>query len=162
MKRPTLFLPALALILGGLVAGCGGSDGSDGDASSDPSSPATSEASTITHDEFVTQANAICSDASAALQTAGADITDTSTEDEVVAFITDTALPSFQKQHDDIAALGVPEGDEDAVDTLLTSLQADIDKVQADPAAFTTAADPFAEANAAADALGLTDCGSSS
>ncbi|MEP9364209.1 hypothetical protein ABLE68_14680 [Nocardioides sp. CN2-186] len=159
MKRSTLLLPALALVLGGLVAGCGGSDGSDG---SDAGSDASSAAPTITHDDFVTQANAICTDAAAELQTAGAELTDTSTQDEVVAFITDTAIPSFQKQHDDIAALGVPEGDEDAVDTLLTSLQADIDKVAADPAAFTTATDPFAEANAAADDLGLTECGSNS
>lgn len=154
MKRPALLLPALVLALGGLVAGCGGSDGSDGDSSSD--------APAITHDDFVTQANAICADAASELQTAGADLTETSTQDEVVAFITDTALPSYQSQHDDIAALGVPEGDEDAVDTLLTALQADIDKVKADPEAFVTATDPFADANAAADDLGLTDCGSGS
>ncbi len=158
MKRSALILPAIALALSLTAAGCGGSDGSS-DASSDP----TSAAPAISHDDFVTQANTICSDASDELQTASAELTDTSTQEEVVAFVTDTAIPNFQAQHDAIADLGAPDGDEEAVDTLLTSLQDAIDTMSDDPAAFVAdGSATFTDANAAANDLGLTDCGSDS
>src|SRR6478736_7365975 len=50
MKRSALFLPALALAVGLVTAGCGGSDDDS-----------------LTHDEFVTQADKICSDGNADL-----------------------------------------------------------------------------------------------
>lgn len=143
MKRPALFLPTVALAFGLAVTGCGGSD----------------EAPAISHDDFVTQANEICADASAELQEAGADLTDTSSEEDLIAFIEDTAIPNFQGQHDDIEDLGAPEGDEDDVDALLTALQDGIDAVSDDPSAFIVeGADPFADANEAATELDLTDC----
>jgi len=154
MSRSALVLPALALALGLALTGCGGSDGSDSDAKSD--------APAISHDDFVEQANAICADANADLQAAGADLGTNPTQDDLVAFISDTAVPNFQGQHDAIAELGVPEGHEDDVDALLDALQDGIDKVTDDPdGAVSPDVDPFQDANAAATELGLTDCASS-
>jgi hypothetical protein len=144
-----LLLPSVALGLALALTGCGGSDtGSDDKAS------ATETA--ISETDFVERANAICLDASEELQ-AQADELDESSDLE--AFITDTAVPSFQSQHDDIAALGAPEGQEDLVQTMLDALQEGIDAIVADPnAAADTESSPFADANAAATELGLTDC----
>ncbi len=156
MKRAALFLPALALGLA--LTGCGGSDGSvsDSDAASEAAVPA------ISHDDFVEQANGICTDANADLDAAGSKLAETPTEDELVAFITDTAIPNFQGQHDAIAELGAPEGEEDDVEALLAAIQDGIDTVSDDPVAFTEPdVDPFADANAAATELGLTVCAAS-
>jgi hypothetical protein len=151
MKRTTLLFPAIALALSLVATGCS-SDSSDG---GDDSTASISKA------DFTEQANTICSDASAELQTAGADLTDQSTQDEVVAFVTDTAVPNFQDQHDAIADLGAPDGAEDDVDALLTALQDGIDAIKADPESFVSGdATPFEDANAAASELGLTDCAS--
>jgi ABC-type glycerol-3-phosphate transport system substrate-binding protein len=155
MKRSALFLPALALAVSLVASGCGGSSSDDSSDGGDAPAASISEA------DFTEQANTICSDASDELQTAGADLTDQSTQDEVVAFVTDTAIPSFQAQHDAIDALGAPEGEEDDVQALLDALQDGIDAVTADPTAFIADGDsPFVDANAAANDLGLTDCGS--
>jgi ABC-type glycerol-3-phosphate transport system substrate-binding protein len=155
MKRSALLLPAVALALSLTAAGCGGSDSDSSDGGDAPAS--------ISKADFTEQANTICSDASDELRTAGAELTDQSTQEEVVAFVTDTAVPNFQAQHDDIEALGAPDGEEDDVQTLLDALQDAIDAIKADPDAFVTGgATPFDDANAAADDLGLTDCGSES
>jgi hypothetical protein len=122
MKRSALFLPALALAVSLVATGCGGSSDNSSDGGDAP-------AASISKADFTEQANTICSDASDDLQTAGADITDQSTQDELVAFVTDAAIPSFQAQHDAIADLA-------------------------------DGSSPFADANAAANGLGLTDCGS--
>jgi ABC-type glycerol-3-phosphate transport system substrate-binding protein len=154
MKRSALFVPALALAVSLVATGCGGSSDDSSDGGGAP-------AASISKADFTEQANTICSDASDDLQTAGADITDQSTQDELVAFVTDAAIPSFQAQHDAIAALGAPEGQEDDVQALLTALQDGIDAVTADPTAFLAdGSSPFEDANAAANGLGLTDCGS--
>ena len=154
MRRSALFLPALVLTLGGLVTGCGGSDGSD---ASDDADGGSSAAPAISHDDFIEQADAICTQASTDLGNAGADL---GPDDDLVAFIQDTAVPNFQAQHDDIEALGAPDGEEDDVQALLDALQDGIDAVSAAPEDFTSSdANPFAEANTAADDLGLTVCG---
>lgn len=151
MKRSALLFPTVALGLALALTGCGGSDdGSDGAEQEPAAETAISEA------DFVEGANTICLDASTELQ-AEADLLDESSDLE--AFMTDTAVPNFQAQHDDIAALGAPEGLEDQVEELLTSLQEGIDAIAADPnAAADTENSPFADANAAATELGLTDC----
>jgi ABC-type glycerol-3-phosphate transport system substrate-binding protein len=153
MKRSALLLPAVALALSLTAAGCGGSDSESSDGGDAPAS--------ISKADFTEQANTICSDASDELQTAGAELTDQSTQEEVVAFVTDTAVPNFQAQHDDIEALGAPDGAEDDVDALLAALQDGIDAITGDPESLVSGeATPFEDANAAASELGLTDCAS--
>jgi hypothetical protein len=141
VKRPALLFPALALTLGLIVSGCG--------------------SDAISKDDFVTKANKICADGDTELATASEEVGDAPSEEDLEAFVTDTVVPNIQDQHDAIEDLGAPEGDEDAVDDMLSGLQDGIEAIEADPVGMLTAdSDPFADANAAADELGLTDCGS--
>lgn len=150
MKRPALLLPSALLVLGLALSACGGSDDSSSDAGDKPADAAISQA------DFVEQANAICSDAGDAFDAEAAKLDESS---DIEAFVTDVAVPNFQAQHDDIAALGAPEGQEEDVQTLLDALQSGIDAMAADPAGATDEdSTSFDDANAAATELGLTDC----
>lgn len=152
MKRSILTVPALALAAS-LLAGCGGSDGSDRkDSAPEP------EASAITSADFVSEANQICAGGNAEIDSASVELGDAPSEEDVSAFASDVLVPNIQDQHDAIDELGAPEGDEDAVDALLTALQDGIDALTADPTVVSVAPGPFADANAAATELGLTDC----
>lgn len=73
----------------------------------------------------------------------------------------DTVIPSLQAQYDAISALPPPEGDEEAAEELLDSLQTAIEEVEEDPSALGEAAgnETFAEANRLAAELGLQECG---
>jgi hypothetical protein len=142
VKRSALLLPALALALGLVTAGCGGSDDS------------------LSHDEFVTQADKICADGNEDIEAAIGEIGDAPTEDDIAAYITDTLVPNIQDQHDAIEDLNASDDDQDAVDDMLSALQDGIDALEDDPAAITSDSDVFSDANAAADELGLSECGS--
>jgi hypothetical protein len=153
MKLRTLaILAALAALV--VVAGCGGGD--------DSSSTSTTAAAALTKEEFITQADQICSDGDAAIQAAQPDFGPSGpSEDDLNAFVTDTLVPNLQSQHDAIAALGVPEGDEDTISSLLDSLQSAIDGVKSDPSSITTSQSAFTDVNKAAADYGLKKCGSS-
>lgn len=142
----TAALPALLLSLGLALTGCGGG-GDDEEAAPEPISKA----------DFTTQANKICADGSAELDAAADALGDAPTQEQIEGFAADTLVPNIQAQHDDIEALGAPEGDEDEVDAILAALQDGVDATEADPSAITSG-DPFAQANELAGAYGLTDC----
>lgn len=148
MKRPALFLPALAMAVSLVATGCGGSD--DKDDSSDEPAAAISQA------DFVEQANQICADGNVEIDAAGDALGAAPTDEEIATFSTDVVIPNVQDQHDAIADLGAPEGDEDTVDSLLTALQDGIDGLSADPSVIM--AGPFQDAEAPATELGLTEC----
>ena len=151
MKLRTLaILAALAALV--VVAGCGGGD--------DSSSSSTTAAAALTKDEFITQADQICSDGDAAIQAAQPDFGASGpSEDDINAFVTDTLVPNLQSQHDAIAALGVPTGDEDTISSLLDQLQSAIDGIKADPSSVASGQDTFADVNKAAADYGLKKCG---
>lgn len=142
MKRPALLLPALALSFGFLAAGCGGSD----------EEPLSSE-------EFVKQADKICADGNAELEEASADI-DTANEEDVEGFVQDTLVPNIQGQHDDLEELVPPEDDQETFDDMLAALQEGLDQLGDDPSLIMSDSDVFGDANADAEDLGLTECGS--
>jgi hypothetical protein len=140
----------------GFAAGCGNDDESAGSATT---------AQAITKAEFIAQADEICADADAAIEeTASATFTTPGPPDAATleAFATDTLIPSLQAQHDEIAALPRPSGDEAAIDAILASLQEGIAEGTADPSLFVTDAGPagVARATALAQEYGLQECGS--
>lgn len=165
MSAPILssLRPSLAVAVAGfatllLLAGCGGSD-----SSSDGAAPSASDSpSALSKADFIAQADAICKAGNAKLSEASSTLTATSTQEDFEAFVTDVAIPDLQSQHDELAALGVPAGDEDTISTMLGNLQTAIDDISADPSKMLTSSgvSPFEDANQLAQSYGLTECGS--
>lgn len=145
MNRTSL-LPALLLSLSLVAAGCGGDD--EGGEDAEPLSKA----------DFTTQANKICADGNDELQTEAESLGEEPTQEQIEEFAVDVLVPNVQGQHDDIDALGAPEGDEDDVQAILDALQEGIDAVEADPSLITSSDDPLGEASDLAGEYGLTDC----
>ncbi len=144
--RATLALTVL-VALGAIGAGCGSSDDSSDDSTS-----------SLTKAAWIAQADAICKAGNqqinqAAQQQFG---NQEPTAAEVQQFATETALPSTQSQVDKIRALGAPSGDEDQVNKILDTVQADIDKAKA---AGDIEESTFADGNALAKQYGLKVCG---
>ena len=80
------------------------------------------------------------------------------TGDDAVAFAEDVFIPNLQGQHDDLAALTPPEGEEDAFADLLEQLQTGIDEIADDPERFVET-DALEDASVAASDFGLRSCG---
>jgi hypothetical protein len=142
--KATLTLTAV-LTLGVIAAGCGDS----GDDSS---------TSNITKAEFIAKADAICKQGnqeieSAAKQQFGGG---RPSGPEVSQFITEQVIPNTQSQVDQIRALGAPSGDEDQINKMLDTVEADVEKAKA---AGDINDQTFAEGNALARQYGLKVCG---
>lgn len=149
MSRTGL-LPALLLSLTLAMAGCGGD--TEGDNEGDAQPEAISKA------DFTAQAEEICADGNAEIS-AGADaLGEDPAQEQIEQFAADVIVPNLQAQHDDLAELGAPEGDEAEVESILDSLQEGIDAVEADPSLITSSDDPFAEASDLAAEYGLAAC----
>ena len=69
------------------------------------------------------------------------------------------AAPSVEAQITAIEDLPVPAGEEEQVSAIVDAVNQGLDEAEADPAALTKGADPFAEANQLANDYGMTDCG---
>jgi hypothetical protein len=139
----------LALVVGG--AACSSSGGDDADA------PAPTKA------EFLKDANAICKTANSAIERAAdeAGLNEEDAPDEdAVAFVTDTFIPSVQGQISDIRDLGFPGADKEELDKLLTEADERADEVADDAEGYVAAdEDPFQDVNQRLYDYGLTECG---
>lgn len=159
-KRLTVAVVLLAAAV--TVAACGGDDETT---TTTPGATGATGASgdTLTTQQFISQADEICAAGDQEIATAGqAEFgNQTPQGQELENFVDEVVVPSIQQQHDQIAALPAPEGEEESVDELLTALQQGIDSLEADPGQLAQGggSDAFAEANQLADELGLTDCG---
>jgi ABC-type lipoprotein release transport system permease subunit len=145
MRIPVLLLGSV-LAVGLIGAGCGGGD--------DDSDTTTS----LTKAEWIAKADGICQQGNqeinqAAQQQFG---NQKPTAASVQQFATGTALPNTQTQVDKIRALGAPSGDEDQVNEILDTVQADIDKAKS---AGDIEDSTFADGNALAKQYGLKVCG---
>ena len=143
----TALLPALLLSLTLITAGCGDDTRGDGETKAEP----------LTKAEFTTKADKICADGSAELQASAKKLGENPSEEEAGSFVSDSLVPNIQAQHDDLAQLRPPEGDEAKVEDLLASLQQAIDSLEDDPKSMLTG-QPFAEANDLAESYGLEKC----
>jgi hypothetical protein len=116
-------------------------------------------------DEWVTQADEICAAGDQEVRQAASEQFDAQpSEQEAADFTAETVVPSLQQQHEEIAALPPPEGNEGDAQTMLTALEQGIAALEADPSAALQAQgpdSPFAEANEFAKKLGLRECGES-
>jgi len=148
MKLRAMLALTAVFALGAIAAGCGSSDDD------------SSSTSNITKAEFIAKADAICK--------TGDQVTEQKakqqfgnqkpTAAEVQQFVTETALPDTKKEIEQIRALGVPSGDEDQVNKILDTVDADIEQAQASG---TVSEHTFDDANALAKQYGLKVCGQS-
>ena len=121
----------------------------------------------LSKDEFVDQANAVCTEGNEALDAAFSTAFpdgDPSDED-VKAFMDDTVLPGIRAQIDEIRALGSPDEIADDVESFLDGTDARLDEIGAMGAEelfalVTSGDDPFDALNDSAAELGLTECSS--
>jgi hypothetical protein len=159
LKLASLVLALLAIIAG-VAAGCGDDDDDEAQTLSSGASGATGEAGATDLDGFIAAADEICTEANRELaQEARSQYPEgPPTGDDAVAFAEDVFIPNLQEQHDAIAALPVPEGDEEAIDDVLSKLQSAIDELADDPEGFVTS-DALATPAKAASDLGLRACG---
>jgi hypothetical protein len=139
-----------------LVAGCGDDDSGDG----------TTTTTALTKQEFVREANRICTRTDDKLDRASrqffadAPSGQEAPPEEVEQFGEKTVYPTIQDEIDRIRALGAPVGDEDQVEALLDAAQRGLDtlKDHPDQLAKGGAAPAFDEANKLAGYYGLDRC----
>lgn len=161
MKLTSLVLALLTLAGGLVIAGCGDEDDEEPQTLTSGATGATGdEGASGTMAGFLTAADAICEEAGDELsEQAQAQYPEGPPEgDDARAFAEDVVIPSLEQQYDGIAALPVPEGEEEAVDDLLSKLQTGIDEIKANPEDFVNAT-ALEDASAAAKDLGLKECG---
>jgi hypothetical protein len=145
MKSRAILALSAVLALGAIAAGCGGGD--DDSSTSD-----------LTKAEWIAKADAICQQGNQAINQAAKQQfgNQKPSAAEVQKFATETALPNTQSQVNQIKALGAPAGDEDQVNKILDTVQADIDKAKA---AGDIEENTFADGDALAKQYGLKVCG---
>ena len=122
-----------------LVIGCGGDDA-------------------IPKAEFLEKANAVCDVEFEDIDAAVDAMSDKPSQQEIEDVTVDSILPSVQKQVDGIREIGLPEGDEEEVETLLDDAQAAIDELNDDPTLVGSEEDPFIDVYPRLQRYGLDDC----
>jgi hypothetical protein len=146
MKLNGILAVAVALVLGGIAAGCGSSNENS-----------TTSTAAISKADFVAQANQICKQGNAEADAAGKKLGHNINQAQLQSFVTDTLVPNIEKQVDGVEALGAPAGEEAQVQQLITVTRADIAQLKSDPSKIQDN-HLFDDSNKQANALGLTEC----
>ncbi len=138
-------LVAMLAVSGLILAACGGDDDA------------------LSEEEFLEQGNAICAAGNERLEEAGAGFSGEQPSPEELEAFLEILIDDVRGQLDDIEALSPPEELEEDVDELIESARGTIAEVEdAGPDALLSPEDPFAEENAMADEIGLTECADNS
>ncbi len=146
---------ALAAAVALLVAGCGSSDSTTG------------ETPTISRSEYVKQANAICAAGNKEINEEfekfakenGLKQNQPPPEAKLTEAAEDFFIPSIRRQVEEVAALGVPEGAEEQVETFIANAEAEVERAEENPGQLISDnSTMFDEVNKEATELGLTAC----
>lgn len=140
------------LLVGALLAGCGGDDGS------------SSTAAALTKSEYVKQGNAICRQGNKEIEAAVRKLfgNQQPTQQQLKQFATETAIPNIESQIEQLRALPAPSGDEETVTAIYDAAQEGVDKFKQDPLLITQDnPQAFVKANKLARDYGLTVCATS-
>jgi len=121
-----------------------------------------SDNSSISKEEFVAQANALCTSFSETISNPEVALGPSSTEEQITTFITDVLVPEFSNTINAIRGLGFPEGDEVVVEEMLAETEKVLAELAADPGAtLTMSMSPFTSVNIKLKDYGLTVCAES-
>lgn len=162
-------LTAMAL----LVGGCGGSDNPTGATETTSQDPAgaervaetTPEAPPLSKKAFLKRADAICDRGGEKIRReiqrnkveyGLQDGNPTNKEREKA--ILDLVIPTLAQQTGEIAALGVPKGDEDEVAAIVAALEKGVTETEADASLAIEGPNPFNEASQLSKKYGLKKC----
>jgi hypothetical protein len=125
-----------AILLAAIAAGCGGGD--DSSSSSDTGGDETAVASSKA--KFIKEADAICGDANEQSEKEAKEFAEDNdfelekaTEEELEGAIADVLVPSLNRQAEELAALGAPQGDEEQVEAITASLETAAAEIEDDP-----------------------------
>ncbi|HSS33478.1 MAG TPA: hypothetical protein VLL27_09390 [Solirubrobacterales bacterium] len=161
-KRLTVALLG-ALVVALLAAGCGGGDDSSGDSSESTDSGSSSS---LTKAEFIKQGDEICKQGDAAIEGEANEFAkenniDTAkpTEAQKEEVYSQVIGPALKQQSEEIADLGPPEGEEEAVEDIVEAVGRGADEIEEDPKSVLNGGDPLAEATKLAKAYGFKQCG---
>lgn len=163
MTRKLTHAAIALLAVGLLAAGCGSDDDGDGDKAKTATTPPA-----LTKAQYIERSDKICETSTTQIRAAGSKLrSDTAKagtlppQEQIVAFLKQTSVPTYQRMLEQLRALEPPPEVAADVDGYLGALKTAIDKVKADPTRYakSSAADPFDEANARAKRLGLETCG---
>jgi hypothetical protein len=141
--RRSLYGGLLMVAVLGLVAlGCGGGDDN------------------LTKAEFIQQSDAFCKKGNKQIDAAAEKIFTTKQQPskaQLEQFASETLIPNIQGQVDDVRALNEPSEDEDQVNAVLDSAQAELDKGKEDPL-YMTSDKSFSETNKLGKQYGFKVC----
>jgi hypothetical protein len=146
---------AAAIAVALVVAGCGGGGDSG------------TTASSISKEEFISKADAICKKGTERMQAAigrllkkQPNITKV-TKDEQEKIVATVMVPSVSREVKELRALGVPDGDEERVDAIIAALEEGVETAERDPEAVTNSSEViFGIASRLAGEYGAEVCGS--
>lgn len=148
------------LILALVAVGCGG--GGD-----DSSGDSTDSSSSLTKAEFIKQGDEICKKGDAAIEEEATEFADENnidtekpTEAQQEEVIAQVVGPAIKRQSEEIADLGVPEGEEEAAEDIVEAVGRGADEIEEDPKAVLEGEIPLTEAGKLAKAFGFKQCGS--
>jgi len=136
------------------IAGCGSSDGSGSDNS-------------ISKEEFIAKADAICKQSNARLEAAfgkflkeNPNLKKTS-DPRLQQLVGGAMVPSLKREIEELRALGIPAGDEEKVEAMISALEEGLETAERDPQAVTNSSDAvFGIASRIGGEYGLKVCGS--
>jgi hypothetical protein len=142
------------MVIALVVAGCGGGDSS-------------TAAGSISKEEFIAKADSICKRGTERIQAALAvalknqpNITKV-TKGEQEKIVITKMVPSVSREAKELRALGVPDGDDEKVDAMITALEEGVETAERDPQAVTKSSDAiFGIASRIAGEYGAEACGS--
>jgi hypothetical protein len=147
-----------------LLAGCGGGGGGASSSTGATTASSSTSSATITKPEFIAKGDAICEETDARqaahykvyVKENGEDTSKAGQEKNV----TEIGLPAIRVEIKELRDLGIPAGDEEAVEAILKGSEAAIAKAQAKPAlVLELGTDPFNEVERLAPSYGFKSCG---
>lgn len=162
MKKRLLICAALLCSAFALVlAGCGDDEDSSTESTTAVSGATGGEGVALTDEEFIAAGNEICAAGNEEIdQAANETFGGQQPTDAQIEQFAGILVPSIQAQIDGIRALTPPEDLAADIETFLGDAEDALSEVEADPSLLATSDDegPFADVNAQAVELGLTEC----
>jgi hypothetical protein len=155
-----------ALVVALLAAGCGGGGDDSSSTAGADSTESSDSGSSLTKAEFIAKGDEICKQGDAAIEDEANEFADENgidtenpTEAQQEEVIEQVVGPAIKRQSEEIADLGPPEGEEEAVEEIVAAVGRGAEEIEEDPKAVVNGENPLAEATELAKAYGFKQCG---